>query len=105
MARSCCIGSGAKSSPGKGAPAGFATCCWASAGKAMSATRKEAIITFKQPARVPDGLTGYDRPDRLRIGFGPDRLALDVNINGPGAPFVIFSGILIGPTANKGTRD
>ena len=58
-------------------------------GKAMSATRKEAVITFKQPARVPDGLTGYDRPDRLRIGFGPDRLAIDVNINGPGDPFVI----------------
>jgi glucose-6-phosphate 1-dehydrogenase len=58
-------------------------------GKAMSATRKEAVITFKQPARVPDGLTGYDRPDRLRIGFGPDHLALDVNINGPGDPFVI----------------
>lgn len=58
-------------------------------GKAMSATRKEAVITFKQPARVPDGLSGYDRPDRLRIGFGPDRLAIDVNINGPGDPFVI----------------
>jgi glucose-6-phosphate 1-dehydrogenase len=58
-------------------------------GKAMSATRKEAVITFKQPARVPDGLTGYDRPDRLRIGFGPDRLAIDVNINGPGDPFEI----------------
>jgi glucose-6-phosphate 1-dehydrogenase len=58
-------------------------------GKAMSATRKEAVITFKQPARVPDGLTGYERPDRLRIGFGPDRLAIDVNINGPGDPFVI----------------
>jgi glucose-6-phosphate 1-dehydrogenase len=58
-------------------------------GKALSATRKEAVITFKQPARVPDGLTGYDRPDRLRIGFGPDRLALDLNINGPGDPFEI----------------
>ncbi|MGW4947420.1 glucose-6-phosphate dehydrogenase [Actinoplanes sp. NPDC004185] len=58
-------------------------------GKAMSATRKEAVITFKQPSRVPDGLTGYDRPDRLRIGFGPDRLAVDLNINGPGDPFEI----------------
>ncbi|MBX7267323.1 glucose-6-phosphate dehydrogenase [Micromonospora sp. Llam7] len=56
-------------------------------GKAMAQARKEAIITFKQPARVPDGLTGYERPDRLRIGFGPDRLCLDLNINGPGNPF------------------
>ncbi|PZG15021.1 glucose-6-phosphate dehydrogenase [Micromonospora craterilacus] len=56
-------------------------------GKAMAATRKEAIITFKQPSRVPDGLTGYEHPDRLRIGFGPDRLGLDLNINGPGDPF------------------
>ncbi|MEW2475108.1 glucose-6-phosphate dehydrogenase [Micromonospora gifhornensis] len=56
-------------------------------GKAMAGVRKEAVITFKQPDRVPDGLTGYERPDRLRIGFGPDRLGLDLNINGPGNPF------------------
>ncbi|WP_433533047.1 glucose-6-phosphate dehydrogenase [Micromonospora sp. CA-263727] len=56
-------------------------------GKATAAARKEAIITFKQPSRVPDGLTGYEHPDRLRIGFGPDRLGLDLNINGPGDPF------------------
>ncbi|MFV2102935.1 glucose-6-phosphate dehydrogenase [Micromonospora sp. LOL_024] len=56
-------------------------------GKALAAVRKEAVITFKQPARVPDGLTGYEQPDRLRIGFGPDRLGLDLNINGPGNPF------------------
>jgi glucose-6-phosphate 1-dehydrogenase len=56
-------------------------------GKALTRLRKEAVITFRQPSRVPDGLTGYDRPDRLRIGFGPDQLALDMNINGPGDPF------------------
>ena len=38
---------------------------------------------------MPDGLRGYEQPDRLRIGFGPDRLGLDVNINGPADPFVI----------------
>jgi glucose-6-phosphate 1-dehydrogenase len=58
-------------------------------GKALAGRRKEAVITFRQPPRVPEGLTGYDRPDRLRIGFGPDRLALDVNINGPGDPFAL----------------
>jgi glucose-6-phosphate 1-dehydrogenase len=56
-------------------------------GKALTAARKEAVITFKQPERIPDGLTGYRRPDRLRIGFGPDRLYMDLNINGPDDPF------------------
>ncbi|BAL91068.1 putative glucose-6-phosphate dehydrogenase [Actinoplanes missouriensis 431] len=56
-------------------------------GKAIGNSRKEAVITFKRPPRVPDGLTGCDEPDRLRITFGPDRIALDFNINGPGDPF------------------
>jgi glucose-6-phosphate 1-dehydrogenase len=59
------------------------------AGKALRALRKEAVVTFKHPPWVPTGLTGYDRPDRLRIGFDPDRLSLDVNINGPADPSVI----------------
>jgi glucose-6-phosphate 1-dehydrogenase len=58
-------------------------------GKALSPPRKEAVVTFKQPPWVPTGLTGYDRPDRLRIGFEPDHLCLDLNINGPGDPAVI----------------
>jgi glucose-6-phosphate 1-dehydrogenase len=60
-------------------------------GKAVGTPRKEATITFKQPPWVPTGLTGYDRPDRLRIGlgFGADHLRLDLNINGPGDPSVI----------------
>ena len=56
------------------------------AGKALRALRKEAVVCFKQPPWVPTGLTGYDRPDQLRIGFDPDRLSLDVNINGPADP-------------------
>ena len=58
-------------------------------GKALADRRKEAVVTFRQPPHVPDGLRGYDRPDRLRIGFGPDQLRLDVNINGPGDPYDI----------------
>lgn len=60
-------------------------------GKAMPADRMEAVITFKQPARVPDGFSGWKQPDRLRIGFSPDRLGIDVNVNGPGDPFVLDS--------------
>lgn len=58
-------------------------------GKALGDPRQEAAITFKQPPRVPAGLTGYHRPDRLRIGLGPRRLSLDLNINGPGDPFAL----------------
>jgi glucose-6-phosphate 1-dehydrogenase len=58
-------------------------------GKALSDRRKEAVITFRQPPHVPDGLTGYEQPDRLRIGFGPDHVRLDININGPDDPYVI----------------
>jgi glucose-6-phosphate 1-dehydrogenase len=58
-------------------------------GKAIGAPRQEISITFKQPPWVPTGLTGYDRPDRLRLGLGAHRLALDVNINGEGDPFTL----------------
>ena len=59
------------------------------AGKALPALRKEAVVTFKQPPWVPTGLTGYQRSDRLRLGFDPDWLRLDLNINGEGDPSVI----------------
>jgi hypothetical protein len=53
------------------------------------ALRKEVVITFKQSRWVPVGLSGYDRPDRLHIGFGPDRLRMDFNLNGVGDPFTV----------------
>jgi glucose-6-phosphate 1-dehydrogenase len=56
------------------------------AGKALAEPRKEAVITFQEPPWVPAGLTGHRRPNRLRIGFDPDRLRLDLNINGAGDP-------------------
>jgi glucose-6-phosphate 1-dehydrogenase len=58
-------------------------------GKALGTRRKEAVITFRPPSRLPDGLTGCSQPDRLRMAFGPDRLSVDLNINGPGDPFVL----------------
>nr|WP_221383184.1 glucose-6-phosphate dehydrogenase [Actinoplanes polyasparticus] len=63
-------------------------------GKALVNTRKEAVVTFRSPARVPTGLTGYDRANQLRIGLGPDRLSFDVNVNGPGDPFRIDAATL-----------
>ncbi|WP_233495623.1 glucose-6-phosphate dehydrogenase [Geodermatophilus sp. TF02-6] len=60
-------------------------------GKALGEPRKEIVVTFKPPPRLPAGLTGNDRPDRLRIGigFGADRLHLDLTLNGPGNPKVL----------------
>ncbi|MET3811903.1 glucose-6-phosphate dehydrogenase [Arthrobacter sp. UYEF3] len=53
-------------------------------GKALSSARKEAVVTFRPPPHLPQGFTGVDSPNQLRIGFGPDTLQFDVDVNGPG---------------------
>lgn len=53
-------------------------------GKAMGNRRKEAVITFRPVPHLPAGFTGVDSPNQLRIGFGPDTLQFDVDVNGPG---------------------
>ncbi|WP_051266278.1 glucose-6-phosphate dehydrogenase [Nakamurella lactea] len=55
-------------------------------GKALSTRRKEAVITFKPAPRLPDGFHGSPQPERLHIGFGPDQMRLQINVNGPGDP-------------------
>lgn len=56
-------------------------------GKALRQDRKEGVISFKEVPHLPRGLTGCSQPSRLRLGFGPDRLALEIDVNGPGDPF------------------
>jgi glucose-6-phosphate 1-dehydrogenase len=58
-------------------------------GKAIAAPRQEVVVTFTDPPRLPAGLTGYQRSDRLRLGLGDRRLALDLNVNGEGDPFTL----------------
>ncbi|KIS26978.1 glucose-6-phosphate dehydrogenase [Arthrobacter sp. SPG23] len=53
-------------------------------GKALGVKRKEAVVTFKPVPHLPKGFTGVDSPNQLRIGFGPDTLQFDVDVNGPG---------------------
>ena len=53
-------------------------------GKALGSMRKEAIVTFRPVPHLPKGFTGVDSPNQLRIGFGPDTLQFDVDVNGPG---------------------
>jgi glucose-6-phosphate 1-dehydrogenase len=56
-------------------------------GKALGDKRKEAVVTFRPVPHLPHGFSGLDAPNSLRIGFGPDTLALDVDVNGPGDIF------------------
>ncbi|MDP9984882.1 glucose-6-phosphate 1-dehydrogenase [Arthrobacter oryzae] len=56
-------------------------------GKALGDKRKEAVVTFLPVPHLPQGFTGVDSPNQLRIGFGPDTLEFDVDVNGPGNIF------------------
>ncbi len=56
-------------------------------GKALGERRKEIVITFKPPPHLPTGLRGRAAPARLRLAMGPDRMAWEMNVNGPSDPF------------------
>lgn len=58
-------------------------------GKSLAKARKEAIITYKSVPHLPTGFLGADSPTRLHIGFGPDTLRLDLDVNGPGDLFTL----------------
>ena len=58
-------------------------------GKALRERRKEVLITFKQLPHLPTGLQGKPLPDQLRLTMGPDRMALEMNVNGPNDPLVL----------------
>ena len=55
-------------------------------GKALRERRKEVLVTFKPLPHLPTGMLGQALPDRLRLSMSPDRMALEMNINGPGDP-------------------
>ena len=58
-------------------------------GKALAARRREIVITFKPVPHLPVGLRGHEEPTVLRIFLGPDEMALELNLNGPGDPHVL----------------
>jgi glucose-6-phosphate 1-dehydrogenase len=64
-------------------------------GKAIGRKRKEAVITFRPVPHLPRGFAGVDSPNQLRIGFGPDVLQLDVDVNGPGDVFTLDRASLV----------
>ncbi|MEJ5944765.1 glucose-6-phosphate dehydrogenase [Pseudokineococcus basanitobsidens] len=51
-------------------------------GKALGRRRKEAVVTFRHVPHLPTGLLGTSSPTRLRIGFGPDDITLELDVNG-----------------------
>ncbi len=58
-------------------------------GKAIATPRKQAVITFRGAPRLPHGFSGGEAPNRIVIGFGPDTMAIELNVNGPGNPLQI----------------
>lgn len=58
-------------------------------GKAIGTPRKQAIITFKCAPRLPHGFSGGGEPNRIVVGFGPDTMDIELNVNGPGDPLAI----------------
>ncbi|GAA4677910.1 glucose-6-phosphate dehydrogenase [Frondihabitans cladoniiphilus] len=58
-------------------------------GKALASHRREIIVTFKAPSHVPPEFHTLKAPDRLRICIAPDEMSLEINVNGPGDPYVI----------------
>ncbi|MEZ0493170.1 glucose-6-phosphate dehydrogenase [Kineococcus sp. TBRC 1896] len=56
-------------------------------GKALGRARKEAVITFKPVPHLLAGLDGTCVPTRLRLGFKPNTVSVDLSVNAQGNPF------------------
>jgi len=60
-------------------------------GKALGRARKEAVVTLRKTPHLPAGLRGHATRDSLTIGFKPARLAIHLDVSGPGDPFELDS--------------
>ncbi len=56
-------------------------------GKGLGQARKEAVITFRKVPHLVTGLHGEAQPTRLRLGFSPDTVTLQLMVNSPDDPF------------------
>lgn len=56
-------------------------------GKALGQDRREIAVHFKSVPHLAFGVESSPRTNVLRLELNPDRMALGVNINGPGDPF------------------
>jgi glucose-6-phosphate 1-dehydrogenase len=55
-------------------------------GKGLAKKHSEIVLRFRQVAHLPREFEGSSRPSVLRLSLGPDRMALELNLNGPGEP-------------------
>ena len=58
-------------------------------GKALAGQRKEILITFKEVPYLPEGFTGKNPAQQLRIALSPETVELDISINGEHDPFTL----------------
>src|SRR5690606_34150998 len=58
-------------------------------GKAIGDPAREVVVRFKAVRHVPDGLRGSADGAVVRFSLGPDRMSLDLNLNGAGDPLVL----------------
>ena len=70
-------------------------------GKALRELRKEVLVSFRPVPHLPTGLEGKPIPDQLRLTMSPDRMALEMNVNGPDDPLVL-DRISLGTDLNPG---
>ncbi|WP_019180356.1 glucose-6-phosphate dehydrogenase [Microbacterium yannicii] len=73
-------------------------------GKALAGKNGEIVVTFRPVNHVPTGLTGDAPGSVLRFSLGPDRMELELNVNGGDDPWELERAILeadLGPGALK----
>ncbi|PFG18579.1 glucose-6-phosphate dehydrogenase [Serinibacter salmoneus] len=63
-------------------------------GKALGATQKHIVITFRDVRHLPRGLKGADPKDRLIIGLSPDTMELRITTNGTDDPLELEQSVL-----------
>lgn len=63
-------------------------------GKALAGKDGEVVVTFRPVNHVPEGLTGDAPGSVLRFSLGPDRMDLELNVNGGDDPFELERALL-----------
>lgn len=56
-------------------------------GKGLGSKVREIVLRFRPVSHLPHGFEGSTDPSVLRLSLGPDRMLLELNVNGPGDAF------------------